>query len=144
MTYWNGDIDWISPAEMSHYKNIYFEHTLKKITKSGLVSSSAKEIPPYSIVMSSRAPIGYLVINKNTITTSQGCKTITRYSNDLINIDFLYFLIKSKIKYFNDNASGTTFKEISGSEFGKTVILLPPINEQERIVKNISLLNNYL
>ncbi len=131
--YWNGDINWVTPAEMSTFKAKFFEKTNKKITKEGLSSSSAKLIKPLSLIMSSRAPIGYLAINLKESTTSQGCKSITRYSDELFDLIFLYYLVKSKVKQYNAESSGTTFKEISGSEFGHTLISIPPLSEQKRI-----------
>ena len=133
--YWGGEINWLTPAEMSSFKSMFFESTKKRITVKGLASSSAKIIKPLSVIMSSRAPIGYLAINLKNCTTSQGCKSITRYSDDLFDLNYLYFLIKSKVKQYNSESSGTTFKEISGNEFGNTIVSIPPLFEQRRICK---------
>ena len=87
--------------------------------------------------MSSRAPIGYLSINTIPVCTSQGCKSFTSYCNEFININYVYYYLLSVIDDIRKRGSGTTFKEISGSEFGKTQILLPPYTEQNRITLKI-------
>ena len=90
--YWGGEINWLTPGEMSSFKSMFFESTKKRITVEGLASSSAKIIKPLSVIMSSRAPIGYLAINLKNCTTSQGCKSITRYSDDLFDLNYLYLM----------------------------------------------------
>ena len=82
--------------------------------------------------MSSRAPIGYLGIAANPIATNQGFKSVV-----LIDTTVNYWLIcglEALMDSIVKRASGTTFKEISGAEFGKTLIPLPPIGEQTRIL----------
>ena len=91
--------------------------------------------------MSSRAPIGYLSININSVCTSQGCKSFTPFSCDLIDINYVYYFLLAIMEDIKKRGSGTTFKEISGSEFGKTLILIPPHIEQNKIVKKIERLN---
>jgi type I restriction enzyme S subunit len=74
--YWNGDNLWITPKDMGKLDSIYVEDTSRKITDEGMQNSSAKLFSAYSVVLSSRAPIGHLAINKKPISTNQGCKGI--------------------------------------------------------------------
>ena len=118
----------------------YLNSTKKKITKLGLDKSSATLINENSIIMSSRAPIGYLLINREPVCTSQGCKSFTRFSNNILNIEYIYYYLQAVMKSIQERGSGTTFKEISGREFGETPILIPSMNEQIRIIDKIKAL----
>jgi len=130
--YWDGDIVWVTPADMST-KSRVLSYSKRRITSQGLNNSSAKLINQYSIIMSSRAPIGYLKINSVPVCTSQGCKSFSPYANALILIDFIFYSLLANVKNIQERGSGTTFKEISGNEFGHTRIALPPLNEQKKI-----------
>ena len=91
-SYWEkAKIPWITPAVMSSQINgIVFQNTeIKYINKNGLEHSSAQLIPAYSIVVSSRAPIGYVNIVPYEYTTNQGCKSVTTFSN--VNKEFIYY-----------------------------------------------------
>ena len=72
--YWNGGHLWIAPAEMDNRSSPYVSDTKRKITDLGLCDSSAQMLPPNSVILSSRAPIGHLVINIEPMATNQGCK----------------------------------------------------------------------
>ncbi|HFI0327366.1 TPA: restriction endonuclease subunit S [Streptococcus suis] len=135
-SYYGGNITWITPADMGKQQNNkFFAKSSKKITELGLQKSSAQLISKNSIVYSSRAPIGHINIVTEDYTTNQGCKSITPLLVDLI---FLYWLLQFRTKDIILRSSGTTFKEISASGFGDTLLPLPPIAEQKRIVFKIS------
>ncbi len=134
-TYYDGNITWITPADMGKQQNNkFFATSSKKITELGLQKSSAQLISKNSIVYSSRAPIGHINIVNYDFTTNQGCKSVTPI---LVNLDFMYWLLKFRTKDIILRASGTTFKEISASGFGDTLLSLPPLAEQKRIVAQI-------
>ena len=138
-SYWdNANIPWITPASMSATQNeiVYKNNDLKFINKNGLEHSSAHLISANSIVVSSRAPIGYVNIVPFDYTTNQGCKSIVPYTD--IKNKYIYFVIKFVTPDMYKRASGTTFKEISGTRFGETVIPLPPLEEQSRIAAKIA------
>ncbi|HFI0676026.1 TPA: restriction endonuclease subunit S [Streptococcus suis] len=134
-TYYDGNITWITPADMGKQQNNkFFATSSKKITELGLQKSSAQLISKNSIVYSSRAPIGHINIVNYDFTTNQGCKSVTPI---LVNLDFMYWLLQFRTKDIILRASGTTFKEISASGFGDTLLPLPPLAEQKRIVTQI-------
>ena len=125
-------VPWITPADMSAQSNILVSAGSRFISNVGLKKSSAQLLPAGSVLMSSRAPIGYLGIAANPIATNQGFKSVV-----LIDTTVNYWLIcvlEALMDSIVKRASGTTFKEISGAEFGKTLIPLPPIGEQTRIL----------
>lgn len=138
-SYWeNGNIPWITPAVMSDTQDdlIFNNKQIKFINKLGLEKSSAHLILKNSLVVSSRAPIGYVNIVPFDYTTNQGCKSVSLYSNTAK--EFVYFALKNAVPDMNKRASGTTFKEISGTKFGQTIIPLPPLKEQSRIAAKIA------
>ncbi|TGY16915.1 restriction endonuclease subunit S [Lactobacillus intestinalis] len=138
-SYWDkANIPWITPASMAATQNeiVYKNDDLKFINKNGLEHSSAHLISANSIVVSSRAPIGYVNIVPFDYTTNQGCKSIAPYT--YIENKYIYFVIKFTTPDMYKRASGTTFKEISGTRFGETVIPLPPLEEQSRIAAKIA------
>ena len=139
--YWHkGTINWFTPSFMSTINSRYVDETDIKISQEGLTHSSAKLFSDNSIIMSSRAPIGYLCINKTEACTSQGCKTIELYNKDIL--EFVFLTIKSNIDFLISIASGTTFKEISLKKFSDLLVPIPPLKEQFNIVnKYYELLN---
>jgi type I restriction enzyme S subunit len=130
--YWDGEILWITPKDMGKLNGIFVSDTERKITETGLKNSSAKILPVNSIILSSRAPIGHLAINKMPISTNQGCKGIIPENN--LNPLYLYYFLKHSTPLLNELGSGTTFKELSGSKLAEVIVPLPPLSEQQRIV----------
>mgnify|MGYP000059870176 FL=1 len=140
--FWNGSIPWLSPADLTGYTGMYITHGKKNITEEGLEKSSAVLMPAGSVLYSSRAPIGYVIISKNSISTNQGFKSLVPAIVGMS--EFYYFALKARTADIKQRATGTTFKEISGNEFGDTIVPLPPIAEQQRIVQAIMQYNSIL
>jgi len=132
LEYWDGEHLWATPKDMGKLKSLYIDNTERKITDLGLKNSSAKLLPIHSIILSTRAPIGYLAINKKEVSTNQGCKGIIPKKE--LSVFFLYYFLKSSVDLLNDLGSGTTFKELSGAKLREIQIPLPPPDEQKRIV----------
>ena len=130
--YWDGNNLWITPKDMGRLESIYVDDTERKITDAGLKNSSAKILPENSIVLSTRAPIGHLAINKKVIATNQGCKgIIPKYG---ISTLFAFYFLKNSTELLNSLGSGTTFKELASSKLGEVQFPLPPLPTQQRIV----------
>lgn len=137
-SYWGDEINWISPADLTGYNNKTISKGSKSLTKSGLVNSSAKLMPAGSIHFSSRAPIGYVVISSEPISTNQGFKSLVPASG--IFNEYVYYYLKSAKSLAEKRASGTTFLELSGSAFSRLPLPLAPTREQHRIVEKIEAL----
>ena len=131
----DGDIPWITPADLTGYTARYISRGKRNITEKGLENSSAKIMPEGTVLFSSRAPIGYVAISKNPVCTNQGFKCIKPSLN--INSEYVYYYLKSSKSIVESRASGTTFLEISGSRFNNIPIPIAPLNEQKRIVDKI-------
>ena len=133
--YFDGEIAWITPADLTGYSNKYISKGRRNISIIGLKNSSARIVPKGSILFSSRAPIGYVAIASNDICTNQGFKILV--PNKKVDSEFVYYYLKSAKQLAEKNASGTTFKEISSTNFKQLPIPLPPLLEQKKIVKKI-------
>jgi len=134
-TYWDGEIVWVTPKDLGQLSSKEIGDTVKKITQQGVDNSSAKLLPVGSVILSSRAPIGYLAINTVPTATNQGCRSFI-CGDKIFNKYLYYFLIKSR-DYLQTLGSGSTFLEVSGSRLKEIEIPLPPIAEQRRIVEKI-------
>jgi len=130
--YWGGEHQWITPAEMGKRNSPYVSETERTLTDLGLANSSASPMPPYSVILSTRAPIGHLVINTVPMATNQGCKGLI--PGKAIHHKFLYYYLGSIVDLLNALGTGATFRELSGGKLKEVTIPVPPLPEQQRIV----------
>lgn len=130
--YWYGDIGWITPKDLSTYEDIYISRGERNISSEGLNNSSAKLVPKNTVLMTSRAPIGYIAIANNELSTNQGFKSLI-CDERICHYKYFYYWLKLNIKYIINNANGSTFNEISGGTFKNLEISLPSITEQKAI-----------
>ena len=141
--YWDGSIPWITPAEMSNDAvHHYTKNTVRTITISGLENCAATLIPPNSVIISNRAPIGYLTVNKTKMATNQGCKGIV--PNSKIYYEFLYFSLLAAGQALNDLGAGSGFKEISMATLKAFEIPVPEYNEQVKIANCLKSLDDLI
>ena len=139
--FWNGNIPWLTPRDLTGYSKVYISHGERFITESGLKNSSAKLMPKGTVLLTSRAPIGYVVIAENGICTNQGFKSLVP-NFEILNSEFLYYWLKSNTDYLQQLGTGTTFAEISGSVVKNIDISLPPLEEQKAIAEVLSSLDD--
>jgi type I restriction enzyme S subunit len=133
--YEDGNIAWISPSDLSNYSEKYISYGAKNITKLGLEKSSAQLMPKGTVLLSSRAPIGYVAIAKIALSTNQGFKNFLPSPSYLP--DYLYWYLKGNTEILKRYASGTTFLELSAKKAALIKFPLAPIEEQKRIVQTI-------
>lgn len=135
--YWvDGNIPWITPADLGKVKSKFIAAGAKCITDLGLKKSAAQLMPAGTVLFSSRAPIGHIAIARQNCCTNQGCKSLVP-NTALISSDWGYYVMKTFTPDMINRATGTTFKEISGKGVAATVIPLPPLAEQRRIVEKV-------
>ena len=130
--YWGNDVMWITPKDMGKATEKFVSSSSRMISSLGLDKSSAKLIPPNSIILSTRAPIGHLLVNTITCSTNQGCRGLV--PSDNLDCMFLYYFCLKSVPLFNKLGTGTTFLELSKTVLSKVEIPLPPIEEQKQIV----------
>jgi type I restriction enzyme S subunit len=128
-----GNIPWITPADLSNYSSMYIERGKRDISEKGLNNSSATLLPKGAILFSSRAPVGYVAIAAKPLATNQGFKNLVLKCDDILP-EYVYYYLRANTKLVEKYASGTTFLEVSASRFAQIPISIPPLDTQRKIV----------
>jgi type I restriction enzyme, S subunit len=130
--YWNGNISWATPKDLSQLDGSFIYRTAQSITEAGYRSCSTELLPPNSVLLSSRAPIGYAAINAIPMCTNQGFKSLVP---DPVRLDSLYLChwLRAHRAYLESLGNGATFKEISKAVVDGVELRVPPLPEQQRI-----------
>ncbi len=133
--YWDGNIFWCTPSDITQLQSKYIQSTENKITNKGLQNSSATLLPIKSIIVCTRATIGNAAITNIELATNQGFKNIIP---NKCNTEWLFYSIifnKLKLKRLG---CGSTFLEISKKDFENFKLLAPPLEEQKKIAEILS------
>ena len=139
-SYWDGDVPWITPKDLSNYKDVYISNGGRSITDLGLKESSAKLVPKGTVLFTSRAPIGYVAIASQTVCTNQGFKSLVL--NKGYDSRFFYYLLKQYTPEIEAKATGSTFKEISGYALGNFEVVIPDGYIQIKIADFLSAMDD--
>lgn len=144
--YWNGDITWVTPTDVTRNNSVVLLDSEKKISESGLKNSSARLLPPETILMTSRASIGYFALMDYPVCTNQGFISIIPEQDH--SRMYLLFNLMNRIEEMTSLATGSTFKELSKRTFRSLTILWPaddilekfndavyPMIQQIRVIK---------
>ncbi len=122
--YYSGHgIAWITPKDLSLNKSKFVSHGEIDISELGFSKSSATKMPIGTVLFSSRAPIGYIAIAANEVTTNQGFKSVV--PNENVGTAFMYYLLKFSLPTIEGMASGSTFKEISSAGMKSVPVVIP-------------------
>lgn len=121
--YTENGIAWITPKDLSVNKSKFISHGANDITELGLKNSSASIMPEGTVLFSSRAPIGYIAIAAGEVTTNQGFKSVVPKPE--IGTPFVYYFLKHNLPIIEGMASGSTFKEVSGSTMKNVPAVIP-------------------
>ncbi len=135
--YWNGEIPWITPKDLSGYNFKWIAKGERNITEEGLRNSSAKLLPENTVLLSSRAPVGYLAIAKNLISTNQGFKSLI-CNEEIADYNFIYYLLVNNRDLLISRAGGATFGELSVKRLSEIEFNLPPLPTQRKIASILS------
>lgn len=127
-------IAWITPKDLSINKNKFILRGNNDLTELGLRNCSARLMPPGTVLFSSRAPIGYIAIASGEVCTNQGFKSVIPLEN--VGTAFVYHFLKNNIHVIEKMASGSTFKEISGSAM-KSIPAIVPDSHTEAQFKEV-------
>ena len=136
--YWGGDIKWVTPTDITSKESLPLLTIAGRITLEGLNKSSAKLLPPYTILMTSRASIGFFGMAPFEVCTNQGFISIIPHSENLRM--YMLYMLKSRKDEIVMNANGSTFLEISKGRFRKMSMLIPDdltLNEFEKRARAI-------
>jgi type I restriction enzyme, S subunit len=126
---------WITPADLSGYRDVYIRRGSRDLSDEGLRTSSAKLVPTGTVLMSSRAPIGYLAVASNPIATNQGFRSFICKPG--IHPEFVYYWLMYSRDLIEEMGSGSTFTEVSGSRCKEIPFRFPPFSEQKRIAAKV-------
>jgi type I restriction enzyme S subunit len=130
--FWDGDICWTTPKDLSKLDGPYINDTPRKLTKAGIRNCAAEMLPVGSVLFSSRAPIGHVAINVIPMATNQGFKSFVPDRSQL-DTKFLYWWLKANRPYLESLGNGATFKEVSKAVVSRIEIPLPPLDKQREI-----------
>ena len=138
--YWGGEIPWLTPRDLSNFPGRYISKGERNISDLGLSESSARLLPKGAVLLTTRAPIGYLAIAENEVTANQGFRSLVP-SKDTDSL-FLFYLLKQNVEYLKSQSAGTTFGELAGSTLKSISFLFPPLLEQKAIAEVLSSLDD--
>ena len=128
--YWNGEIHWTTPKDLSNNCPTFLMDTLRKITKKGLDRIGSGLLPAGTLLLSSRAPVGYMAFSAVPIAINQGYIAIIAdkgYSNL-----FIYSWLKLNMSYVKSFANGSTFQEVSKTSFKSLEIVMPEEHKRKK------------
>jgi len=144
--YWeDGNINWITPSDMSKlHGKLFIKNSERKITEKGRKLSNLTLMPSGSIIISTRAPVGYVVIIERKATFNQGCKGLIPKNKGEINSEFYAYYLISKKRVLENSSGGSTFKELAKNILENFIIPIPPITEQQKIAEILSTVDSRL
>jgi len=140
--YWGGEIVWLTPTEVVPRDGDLLVDSERRITRAGLENSGARLLPPGSVILTTRASVGFVALAGTELCTNQGFQSLI--TSDLVLPKFLMFWIQMNRHEFQSRAAGSTFKEISKSNVKSLKLSLPPLQEQRRIVDLMSSVDSYI
>lgn len=139
-SYFGGDIPWITPKDLSNYQGRYIARGERNLTQEGVEAAGLQILPKGAVLLSTRAPVGYVAMAKNPLTTNQGFRSLVVKPG--FEPEFVYYLLRQDTERLKAFASGTTFGELSGSTLGGIRYQVPPLVEQHAIARVLGSLDD--
>lgn len=136
--FWNGEIPWLTPKDIVNSEEIYISKTERYISEEGSKKSSAKILPPGTVMLTKRAPVGAVTINSIPMCTNQGFLNFC--CGPKLKPLYLYYWFKINKPYLDAVANGSTYPELYKGDLFELEIAIPPLEEQEKIIELISTL----
>jgi type I restriction enzyme S subunit len=137
LNFWGGNISWITPKDLSGYKARFISHGERNITEEGLLNSSARLLPKNTVLLTTRAPIGYVAISENELATNQGFKNLI-CKEEIAHFEFVYYMLKNSKELLESHATGSTFKELPSERLKEIYLPIPPLIIQKKIASILS------
>lgn len=135
--YWDeGSINWITPTDLSKLSNeVYVDKSERKITETALKENNLTVMPEGSIIISTRAPVGYVAVLRESACFNQGCKGLIPRGSAEICAEFYCYYLRSQRYMLENSSGGSTFKELSKKRLQAFEVVFPPSVEQQRIAE---------
>ncbi|KAB1065134.1 restriction endonuclease subunit S [Salibacter halophilus] len=130
--YWEGDIPWLTPKELSDNAQLYVSTTERKISELGLSKSAAKLMPAGSVLLTKRAPVGLVAVNTTPMATNQGF--LNFQVNSKIRPLYLAYWLKANTKYLHAIANGSTYDELYKGDLFEFQVAVPSLSTQDHII----------
>lgn len=140
--FWDGEVIWLTPTEVTVLDGKVVSDSVRKITEAGLRGSGARLLPVGTVILTSRASVGFVALAGTELTTNQGFQSLI--PNNDVESRFLMFWIQYNRNEFQSRSAGSTFKEISNTNVKSIRINLPSLDEQKRIVDVVSSVDAYI
>ena len=131
--YWDGDVPWVTPEDLSHVDGKDLHVTSRSITEAGLMSCATSLSPVGSLVLSTRAPIGYVASVHVDFAINQGCRALVAREGVLPS--YYRYLLSSRRKELQSLGRGSTFQELGTQDLGALLVPLPSEGDQREIVR---------
>jgi type I restriction enzyme S subunit len=141
-TFWGGEVIWLTPSEVSSMDGKVIKDSIRKISDAGLRGSGARLLPVGTVILTSRASVGFVALAGVELTTNQGFQSLIPSKSVLSR--FLMYWIQQNRYEFESRSAGSTFKEISKSNVKSIPLDLPPLAEQGRIVEIVSSMDDVI
>lgn len=139
-TNFGGRVPWLTPRDLSHPHDRYVSHGTRNLTTKGLASCSARLLPAGSVLLSTRAPVGYVAIAKKPIAINQGFQGLI--PTEKVRSEYMYYWLTANIPKLEAYATGSTFPELTAGTLKKIKIAVPPLPEQDAIVHVLGMLDD--
>ena len=139
-SHFGGDVPWITPKDLSNFQGRYISRGERNITREGVEAAGLQILPKGTVLLSTRAPIGYVAIAANALTTNQGFRNLVVKSG--FEPEYVFYLLKQNTDRLKSFASGTTFGELSGSTLKRLRFSIPPLSEQRAIAQVLGSLDD--
>ena len=134
-SYWNGDIQWITPQDLGNLAGKYITESERRITAAGYRSCGTALAPAGSIAISTRAPIGHIAVLASDACVNQGCRLLV--PGDRCDSDYLYYQLTTVRNELEAQGQGSTFTELSRDKLAAFQVAAPPKDEQAAIVEYV-------
>ncbi|MEM2145261.1 MAG: restriction endonuclease subunit S [Candidatus Jordarchaeaceae archaeon] len=140
--YWEaGDVNWFTPLDLSKLNGkIRIRESERKITRKALKEYNLTLMPPGSLILSTRAPVGYVAVLEEGGTFNQGCKGLILRDKEVESLFYAYYLLHKKDTLQN-LSGGSTFKELSKTMLENVKVPLPPVEEQKAVAWVLSVVD---
>ena len=136
----NGEIPWLTPKDLAGVHERWVSRGERNLSEKGLASCSARVLPEKTVLLTSRAPVGYVALAKNPLATNQGFRSLVLKPG--FEAEFVYYWLRAHTEELKRNASGSTFSELSGSTLKQIAIRVPSLSEQRAIAHILGTLDD--